>query len=785
MAEADASSQKLKKELGLVAVFAISTGAMFSSGFFLLPGLATAYAGPSTVLAYLLAGLLMIPGLFSVSELSTALPRAGGTYFFIDRSLGPLAGTIGGLGTWMALVLKSGFALLGMGAYLAIFIPGGDAPWFVKGVAVTLTVVFAAVNIFGAKETAKLQVALVAALVGVLAFFVVQGLFYLFTEIGGGELVRRYTPLLKEYEDDKHPGGIGGVATTIGMVIVSYAGLTKVASVSEEVRRPDRNLPLGMFLSLIVATTIYVVGVFIMIAVVPADVIRSDLTPVYTAAADPDHGFFTWLPWGLGGIMIVAAAIAAFVTTGNAGILAASRYPLAMARDRLVLAPFGKLGKFGTPSLSIIVTAVVMAVLIVALPTEGVAKLASAFNLLIFAMLNISVIVMRESRIESYDPGFRSPLYPWMQIAGVLIYGWLIVQMGWLSIAFCAGVAAFGLLWYFYYARHRVSRDGAIYHWFERLGHHRYEALDSELREIMKEKGVRERDPFNDVISRAQVVDLDEAMRFEDVADRVAKILAKRVPGTVEQIAEEFKQGTRLGVTPVTHGAALPHVRRDGLEHPELVLVRSRPGVEIIRGPAGRKADADAEVGKAAADGREPPAGRPPARQIVHALFFLCSPERDPGQHLRILAEIASRVDEEAFMGYWNTARSQQDLKELLLRDERFLGICARRGGPAEAMVGRVIASLDMPSGCLIALIRRGDDEMVPTGSTQIKNGDRLTIIGEPRGIRTLKDRYTTAVERGGPKDKDPGEDEDEDPGEGEGERGGDNATDGDAAVQG
>ena len=97
------SSQRLEKELGLVDVFAVSTGAMFSSGFFLLPGLAAAKTGPSVIIAYLIAGILILPAMFSKAELSTALPRAGGTYFFLDRSLGPLAGTIGGLGTYFGV----------------------------------------------------------------------------------------------------------------------------------------------------------------------------------------------------------------------------------------------------------------------------------------------------------------------------------------------------------------------------------------------------------------------------------------------------------------------------------------------------------------------------------------------------------------------------------------------------------------------------------------------------------------------------------------------------------
>ncbi len=78
--------KSLKKSL--IDVYAISTGAMFSSGFFLLPGIASAYSGPSVILAYLIGGILVIPAMLSVAELSTALPKAGGPYYFLDRSLG-------------------------------------------------------------------------------------------------------------------------------------------------------------------------------------------------------------------------------------------------------------------------------------------------------------------------------------------------------------------------------------------------------------------------------------------------------------------------------------------------------------------------------------------------------------------------------------------------------------------------------------------------------------------------------------------------------------------------
>ena len=157
--------KKLKKELGLWDVYAIATGAMFSSGFFLLPGLAAGETGPSVFLAYLVSGLIVLPTMLSMAELATALPKAGGTYYIIDRSLGPIWGTIGGYGSWLALVLKSAFALIGMGAYISIFV---DLP--ITPVAVLLTVVFAALNVVGAKETTTLQKILVAALISIMTF---------------------------------------------------------------------------------------------------------------------------------------------------------------------------------------------------------------------------------------------------------------------------------------------------------------------------------------------------------------------------------------------------------------------------------------------------------------------------------------------------------------------------------------------------------------------------------------------------------------------------------------
>lgn len=112
---------KLKQEVNFLGVFSLATGAMISSGIFILPALAFSYGGPASSLAYLLAGILALIGVQSIIELSTAMPKAGGDYYFINRSLGPIIGTLSGLLGWVALSLKSAFAVFGISEVIYIF----------------------------------------------------------------------------------------------------------------------------------------------------------------------------------------------------------------------------------------------------------------------------------------------------------------------------------------------------------------------------------------------------------------------------------------------------------------------------------------------------------------------------------------------------------------------------------------------------------------------------------------------------------------------------------------
>jgi amino acid transporter/mannitol/fructose-specific phosphotransferase system IIA component (Ntr-type) len=664
-------NKTLKKELTLFHVYAIATGTTLSAGFFLLPGLAAIEAGPAVPLVYFIAVIPLVPAMFSIIELATAMPRAGGVYYFLDRTMGPMIGTVGGFGTWSALVLKVAFALIGMGAYIKLFFPSVE----IVPVAVSTAIILGILSLFGSKKSGTLQILLVAVL-----------LFCLFVFIGYG------LPKVNiNHFDNFLSSGWASILSASGIVYISYIGLTKIASLSEEVKNPERNLPLGIFLALGTALIIYVLGTMVMTGVIPLERFVGDLTPVATAGE--------YLFGEVGVILFSIAALFAFTSVANGGILSASRYPLALSRDHLLPRYFLKMSKWSTPIFAIMLTVGTIVVILLLLDPTGIAKLASAFQLMVFALICLAVIIIRESKIEAYDPGFKSPLYPWMQISGIVLPFFLIVEMGLMPLLFSLGLMTVGIIWY----------------WF-------YDGLDTELRSILKEKGLREADPFDEIVTRSLVIDLNEKIKFEEVVKEASKWISQFVDTSSTEIEKQFLEGTRMGATPVTHDIALPHLRLSGIKQAEMVIVRGKEGIHIkFKNPL-----TDFEEDE----------------QDVHAVYFLVSPEADPTQHLRILAQIAGRVEEESFESEWREAKDEQEIKEALLHEDRCLSIVVSKETATKDLINKSLKEIRFPEGCLVAILRRDGHTIIPKGSTVILESDRLTIIGDPKSMDEFKKEY-------------------------------------------
>ncbi|HAC08428.1 MAG TPA: hypothetical protein DCG14_02110 [Phycisphaerales bacterium] len=212
-----------------------------------------------------------------------------------------------------------------------------------------------------------------------------------------------------------------------------------------------------------------------------------------------------------------------------------------------------------------------------------------------------------------------------------------------------------------------------------------------------------------------------EGMDFDEMTAKAAERLAPLVGVDAGRIAAQFLEGTRVGATPVTRGVALPHLRLPDISRPYLVVVRSRRGISI-------------DVGESMPSTTN--------HQDVRAIFFLVSPAGHPALHLRILAQLAGCVEQEGFQDAWTSARSHQALREVLLRDDRYLSLVLEPGSPAEAIAGLKIREVEFPAGSLVALVRRGSRTLVPTGNLQLESDDRLTVIGDEEAIATLKTTY-------------------------------------------
>ncbi len=616
---------QLKKQLGLFDVFAVAAGAMISSGLFVLPAIAFTKAGPAVILSYFFASILVLPSVLSKAELSTAMPRAGGTYFFIERSLGPVLGLFSGFASWFSLALKSAFAVVGMALLIEVVLqmlfPAQLQPWHLKAIAVLCCLAFTMLNIVSVRHTSRFQILLVAVLLAILALFVIFGV--------RNVEVARYEGFLQK--------GWPAILATAGLVFISFGGLTKVASIAEEVKHPGRNLPRGMFLAWFVVSIFYIAVIAITVGAVEGNELSGSFLPISLAA---DNFMGSW-----GFVILSLAAIAAFVTTANGGILAASRSPLAMSRDRLMPPALGRINeRFKTPHVSILLTGGFMIAAIVTLDIEVLVKTASTLMVILFILVNASVIIMRESKIQSYRPRFKSPLYPYIHIFAIVAYGALIVDMGKVPLLISACFIAVSAAWFALYVSRRVSRASAVMHIVERVTARELKTvtLENELRDILLERDDIIEDRFDKLIKQCRILDIKGPREAEDIFREVSAILAERLDTDKYVLFEKFLLRETQGGTVVQPGFAIPHIIVEGENKFDILLVRAKDGINFSNTP-------------------EP----------IRIMFILAGSKDQRNYHLRALMAIAQIAQGTSFEHRWLTARDTQAIRNIILLSTR------------------------------------------------------------------------------------------------------------------
>ncbi|MBW1604663.1 amino acid permease [Streptomyces sp. JJ66] len=435
----------LRRTLSMWQLTMISIGATLGTGIFVVLGEAVPLAGPAVTISFVIAGLTALFSALSYAELAGTIPASGSSYSYTYATMGELVAWVCGL----CLILEYGVSVaavaVGWGQYLNEFLDGtigvtipaalsnppGDGGYF--NLPALLVVVLAMVFLLGgAKESARANAIMVFVKIAALLMFCAVG----FTGVSSGN-----------YEDFM-PLGIAGVSAAGASLFFSYIGFDAASTAGEEAKNPQRDLPRAIMLSLLIVTVLYVLVAAVAVGAVPWQSFEGSEAALAGVLSDVTGQTF-WATLLAAGAVIAIASVVLAVMYGQTRIL------FAMSRDGLVPRVFSKVHpRTGSPRMNTLLVAAFCGILAAAIPLGELANATSIGTLFAFALVNISVIVLRRTRPDM-PRSFRVPLSPVLPLLGLgfCIYNMVnLPAITWL--VFGLWMAA-GLVFYFGYGQRR------------------------------------------------------------------------------------------------------------------------------------------------------------------------------------------------------------------------------------------------------------------------------------------------------------------------------------------
>jgi len=476
---------RLKRVLGPVTLTSLGVGAIIGTGIFVLTGVAAHdKAGPALMLSFCVAGIACIFAAMCYAEFASMVPVAGSAYTYAYATLGELPAWIIGWDLVLEYAVGAATVAHGWSHYFQDFIGifGIKIPYFLSKApidyqletgklmatgawfdlpAILITVVITSVLVVGIKESARFNAAMVILKLAVVAFVIIVGSFYVeranwkpFAPFGYGGLSffgKNVWGMVGK--DGVSLGVLAGAAT----IFFAYIGFDSVSAHSEEAKNPQRDVPIGIIVSLIVCTLLYIAVAAVLTGMIPSEKINID-APVSDAFRQKG------LTWAQG--LISLGALTGITSVLLVMMLSQPRVLLAMARDGLVPPSFfGAIHeKFRTPWKSTILTGVFVATMAALLPLRILAELVNIGTLLAFVIVCAAVLIMRKTHPEAARP-FRAPLVPLVPILGILTCLLLMFSLppeNWLRLFVWLAI---GFVIYFGYSRnHSVMHKYNIEH---------------------------------------------------------------------------------------------------------------------------------------------------------------------------------------------------------------------------------------------------------------------------------------------------------------------------------
>lgn len=434
---------QLKQTLGAFDLILLGVGAIVGTGIFILPGTVAAnHSGPAIVFSFIIAAIVCSLAGMCFSEFSSSVPVTGSAYTYGYIVFGELIAWLVG---W-ALLLEYGLAVAsvatGWSSYLNTLLEGfnivlpkaisgpfnpADGTYLnVPAIAIVLLIAF--LLTLGIKESTRFNTIMVFIKVGVILLFIGVGIFYV--------KPIHWQPFM--------PFGVGGVMNGAALVFFAYLGFDAVSSAAEEVKNPQRNMPIGIIGSLFICTLLYVT----------VSLVLTGITPYTNLNVDDPVSFAMQIihqDWVAG--IISLGAVVGMMTVILVMLYGGTRLLYALGRDGLLPKSMCELNKkYKTPVKNTWTLAVIIALCAGIVPLSKLAELVNMGTLIAFTIVSIGIIYLRKNK-NIPTGGFKVPFFPILPICSFLLCLFLISQLSAQTWIACGIWFVFGLLVYFIYGR--------------------------------------------------------------------------------------------------------------------------------------------------------------------------------------------------------------------------------------------------------------------------------------------------------------------------------------------
>ncbi|OLY84189.1 putative amino acid permease YfnA [Smittium mucronatum] len=459
---------ELKRSLGAVQLTFLGIGCIIGTGIFVLTGRAAAeFAGPAIAISFVIAAAVSAFSAFSYAELSTMIPIAGSAYSYTVSSMGEFFGWVVGWDLMLEYLVGASTVASGWSAYIVVFFESAFRVTFSKkttqspliysddkfsintGSYINLPAIFislavTAVLVVGIQESSAVNTVVVMIKIIVILIFIFGGIKYI------------NSSNLKPFIPKSQGGKYGGVGILKGAqkVFFSYIGFDAVSTAAQEAKNPQRDLPIGIILSLTVCTILYIATSLVLCGIADYKDLNVSAPISHALSYHPNT---RWMQ-----ILINLGAVAGLTSVILVLLLSQPRLFMAMANDGMFPKFFARIHpRFKTPFIPTIIGGVVCAVLSGVLPVDLLGDMTSAGTLFAFLFVNIGVIILRHIDPHRHRD-FRVPFGPYIfPVLGSIIAVALIVLSGESTVIRLFIWMGIGLVIYFAFAR-RHSKIGQI-----------------------------------------------------------------------------------------------------------------------------------------------------------------------------------------------------------------------------------------------------------------------------------------------------------------------------------